>query len=250
MGLAEPFNRKCAVTNFSGWIIENVNGKPVKQPLNRYEIIKQGVVESGVQVPSNCLYARIYPNNIVEDPKAKFKLLGKVTEYKLLLPFQIVRFYPASKPELYVENTILLILLSEVTDEIFTPEEVQKFFQDGKFKKTYRVGDITQELEIGFPPLGCDEQTTSTDGAIVLNNDCIDHGGYVVASDTSMTVNGKPVARIGDKVICFEHGNTEIVASSKTELTVGKKPVARIGDKTKCGAKLLGGSMDTFAGNK
>jgi uncharacterized Zn-binding protein involved in type VI secretion len=250
LGLADSSNRKCRVTSFSGWIMGDLNGKPVQYPLNRYEIFERGVIEAGVQPPYNRNYTRIYPNNVIEDPKDKFPLLGKATEYKLLLPYQIVRFYSAENHELYVENTILLILLSEVTDEIFTPEEVQKFFQDGKFKKTYGVGDITQELEIGYPPLGCYEQTTSTDGAIVLNGDCIDHGGYVIASDTSMTVNGKPVARIGDKVICNKHGKTEIVASSKTELTVGKKPVARIGDRTKCGAQLLGGSMDAFAGNK
>ena len=250
LGLADSSVRMCKITNFSGWIMGDLNGKPVKYPLNRYEIINQGVIEDGVRPPSERYYARIYPDKIIEDPKDRFKLLGKVTEYRLLLPYQIVRFYSAENHELYVENTILLTLLSEVTDEVFTPEEVQKFFQDGKFKKTYGVGDIRQELEIGYPPLGCDEQTTSTEGAIVLNGDCIDHGGYVIASDTSMTVNGKPVARIGDQVICFKHGKTEIVASSKTELTVGKKPVARIGDKTKCGAQLLRGSMDTFAGNK
>ena len=250
LGLADSSARMCRVTSFSGWIMGDLNGKPVQYPLNRYKIFEQGVIETGVQPPSNRYYARIYPNNLIEDPKDRFKLLGKVTEYRLLLPYQIVRFYSAENHELYLENTILLTHINEVTDEVFTPEEVQKFFQDGKFKKTYRVGDITQELEIGYPPLGCDEQTTSTEGAIVLNGDCIDHGGYVITSDTTMTVNGKAVARIGDEVICFKHGKTEIVASSKTELTVGKKPVARIGDKTKCGAKLLGGSMDTYAGNK
>jgi uncharacterized Zn-binding protein involved in type VI secretion len=250
LGLADSSLRRCRVTSFSGWIMGEINSKPVQFPLNRYKIFEQGVIETGVQPPSNRNYARIYPNNIIEDPKDRFKLLGKVTEYKMLLPYQIVRFYCAGNPELYVENTILLTLLNEVTDEVFTPEEVQKFFQDGKFKKTYGFGDITQELEIGYPPLGCYDQITSTAGAIILNGDCIDHGGYVVASDTNMTVNGKAVARIGDKVICHKHGKTEIIASSKTELIVGKKPVARIGDRTKCGAHLLGGSMNTFAGNK
>jgi uncharacterized Zn-binding protein involved in type VI secretion len=250
LGLADSSLRRCRVTSFSGWIMGDLNGKPVQYPLNRYKIFEQGVIETGVQPPSNRYYARIYPNNVIEDPKDRFKLLGKVTEYRLLLPYQIVRFYSAENHELYVENTILLTLLNEVKDEVFTPEEVLKFFQDGKFKKTYGVGDITQELEIGYPPLGCYEQITSTAGAIILSGDCIDHGGYVIASDTSMTVNGKPVARIGDKVICNKHGKTEIVASNKTELIVGKKPVARIGDRTKCGAQLLGGSVDTFAGNK
>ncbi|MCK4823651.1 PAAR domain-containing protein, partial [bacterium] len=181
---------------------------PVKLALNSYDIFKQEVVETGVQSPSYKGYTRIYPSNVIEDPNDKFKLLGKVTEYRLLLPYQIVRFYPASKPELYVENTILLVLLTEIIDEVFTPEEIRGFFQEGKFKKSYGFGDITQELEIGYPPLGRDQQVTSLAGAIVLSGDCIDHGGYVIASDTSTTVNGKPVARIGDKVLCYKHGNS------------------------------------------
>ena len=80
--------------------------------------------------------------------------------------------------------------------------------------------------------------------------DCLDHGGYVIASDKSTIVNGKPVARIGDKALCYKHGQTEIISASKNKVTSNKKQIARVGDKTKCGAKLLGGSMNTFAGDK
>jgi len=246
LGLADPQERRSVVTNYSGWIMDHSSGSPVKLRLNRYDILK----EPGVLFTSYKTYTMIFPSDFIEDPNDKYNPLGKVTEYRLLLPSQIVRFYPASNPELYIENTILLVMLNEILDERFTAEEVQGFFKEGKFKKRYSNGDITQELEIGYPPPGCDDQLTSEKGAIVLSGDCIDHGGYVVASYTSMTVNGKPVARIGDKVICYKHGKTKIVESSRTELTVSKKPVARIGDKTKCGAKLLGGSMDTFAGDK
>jgi len=249
LGLAYKQQRKSVVTSYSGWIMDYSNDTPTKLSLNRYEILGQNV-KADVQSSSYKGHTRIYPSNFIEDPKDKFNSLGKVTEYKMELPFQIVRFYSTSNPDVYVENTILLVMLNEILDERFTTEEVQKFFKEKKFKKTYSNGDITQELEIGYPSMGCDNQLTSEAGAIVLSGDCIDHGGYVVASDTGMTVNGKPVARIGDKVICYKHGITEIVESSRTELTVGKKPVARIGDKTKCGAKLLGGSMDTFAGSK
>lgn len=252
LGVADPKERRFAVTNYSGWIMDYSSGQPVKLPLNSYEVIKQEVIDKGVQRTSFEGYssAMIYPDSFIKDSEAKYNPLGKVAEYRLLLPHQSVRFFPASKPELYVENTILLVMLNETLDEVFTPKEIYKFFKEGKFKKSYNAGDITQELEIGYPPPGCDDQLTSEKGAIVLSGDCIDHGGYVVASDTSMTVNGKPVARIGDKVICYKHGTTEIVASNGTDLTVGKKPVARIGDKTKCGAELLGGSKDTFAGDK
>jgi len=99
--------------------------------------------------------------------------------------------------------------------------------------------------------LDCDEQLSSGKGALVLAGDCIDHGGYVIANDkTTTTVNGKLVAKIGDKVLCFKHGKTEIIATYKSNVLSNKKQIARIGDKTKCGAKIIGGSMDTFAGDK
>ena len=44
--------------------------------------------------------------------------------------------------------------------------------------------------------------------------------------------------------------SSEIIASGNNKVTSVKKQIARIGDKTKCGAKLLGGSINTFAGNK
>ena len=110
---------------------------------------------------------------------------------------------------------------------------------------------MTQDLEIGSISLDCDETESSEKGAIVLAGDCIDHGGYVISGDeVKTTVNGKTIVRIGDKALCFKHGKTEIVASGNSNVLNGKKQIARIGDKTKCGAKIVGGSMNTFAGDK
>jgi len=187
-------------------------------------------------------YTSIFPV-LIEDLKDTLKI-GKVDEYWLTLPYQILRFTSAN-PELYVETTV------EIPHVTFTPEEMQGFFEQGKLKKSYSVKGVTQEIEIGYVPLGCDEQSTSSKGAIVLAGDCIDHGGYVIANDkTTITVNGKIVAKIGDKVLCFKHGETKIIASNNNNVLSEKTQIARIGDKTKCGAKLLGGSMNTFAGDK
>jgi uncharacterized Zn-binding protein involved in type VI secretion len=52
-----------------------------------------------------------------------------------------------------------------------------------------------------------------------------------------MIVDGKPVARLGDKVSYPLHGDTVVNSGSPTYITDGK-PTARDGDTTACGAKL------------
>jgi uncharacterized Zn-binding protein involved in type VI secretion len=52
-----------------------------------------------------------------------------------------------------------------------------------------------------------------------------------------MIVDGKPVARLGDKVTCPIHGDTVINSGSATYIT-DDQPTARDGDTTACGATL------------
>ena len=249
LGLASPKARSSKIIHFSGWILDHSKDPPIQLPLNRYDILEQDIIDIGVHAPSYQGYTMIVPENIVMDKNDKYKL-GKVTNYRMMLPYQIVRFYPDINTELFIENTELVVDLLNSVDELFTPEQIHTFFQQGKLTKSFTYGGITQNLEIGFPTFDCDEQINSTKGAIVRAGDCIDHGGYVISSDKSTIVNGKPVARIGDKVLCYKHGQSEIISSGNTKVTSNKKQIARIGDKTKCGAKLLGGSMNTFAGDK
>jgi uncharacterized Zn-binding protein involved in type VI secretion len=63
------------------------------------------------------------------------------------------------------------------------------------------------------------------------------HGGTVEAGSASMIVDGKPVARLGDKVSCPIHGDTVINSGSATYIT-DDQPTARDGDTTACGATL------------
>lgn len=244
LGLARPHKRTSKVLSFSGWIMDHSKDPPVQLPLNRYKVLEQEIIDIGVQVPSYKGYTMIFPSNVSEDPNDKHKT-GVVNEYTLVLPYQVVRFYPSSKPDLFVDTYV------DFAPEIFSPKEIQDFFQQGKYIMTLVDGDIVQEIEIGFPPLGCKEQLSSTKGAIILSGDCIDHGGYVIANKkVTTTVNGKLIVRIGDKALCFIHGKTEIISVSKNNVTSNKKQIAKIGDKTKCGATILGGSRDTFVGDK
>ncbi|MGQ4660532.1 PAAR domain-containing protein [Lysobacter sp. F6437] len=70
----------------------------------------------------------------------------------------------------------------------------------------------------------------------------IDHGGAVASSTATTDINGLPVARIGDKVVCSQHGDTVIVSGDPTTIIDGQ-PVARHGDKTACGATLIAASQ-------
>ncbi|KAB0530682.1 PAAR domain-containing protein [Xanthomonas citri pv. glycines] len=72
----------------------------------------------------------------------------------------------------------------------------------------------------------------------ILVGDQLDHGGSVVTGSAETDVDGKPVARIGDKVVCNVHGQTEIASGDATVMIDGK-PVARHGDKTACGGALI-----------
>ena len=95
--------------------------------------------------------------------------------------------------------------------------------------------------------MGCKTDKNSGPGALAVAGDCIDHGGYILPTEDKVFVNGKPVARVEDKVLCLIHGITEIVGDKSKNVFSGKRRIARVGDKTKCGAKIMGGSLDTFA---
>lgn len=76
----------------------------------------------------------------------------------------------------------------------------------------------------------------------IVLGDATSHGGSVLEGSPTTTINGKPVARVGDKVSCPipGHGTCAIVSGDASCL-VDEKPVARHGDKTACGAQLIGG---------
>ena len=72
---------------------------------------------------------------------------------------------------------------------------------------------------------------------LIRVGDPTSHGGTVQAGSDTFVVDGRGVARIGDKVSCPIHGDTVINSGSDTYVTDGKQ-TARDGDTTACGATL------------
>ena len=74
----------------------------------------------------------------------------------------------------------------------------------------------------------------------ILVGDKTDHGGVVVEGSPYSVVDGKAIARVGDKVTCPKrgHGPTTIVSGDPTAIIDGR-PAARHGDRCACGAVLI-----------
>lgn len=86
---------------------------------------------------------------------------------------------------------------------------------------------------------------------IITVGDSTDHGGKVISGSPTHDIDGKPIARVGDKVACplfypggKPHGINKIVTAHQT-VEVGGVPVAVAGCKTECGCTLLGKSRAT-----
>lgn len=75
----------------------------------------------------------------------------------------------------------------------------------------------------------------------IVLGDSTDHGGKVIAGSPSSDINGKPIARMGDKVTCpiKGHGGVTTIISGDHTNTIDGMPAARHGDKTACGATLI-----------
>lgn len=72
---------------------------------------------------------------------------------------------------------------------------------------------------------------------VIRVGDGTSHGGTVMEGSENFIVDGKPVARVGDKVSCPIHGDTVIDSGSESYVT-DTRPTARDGDTTACGAAL------------
>lgn len=75
---------------------------------------------------------------------------------------------------------------------------------------------------------------------LIVLGDKTSHGGAVLEGSMETTIDGKPVARVGDKVSCPipGHGTCPIVSGDPTWIIDGQ-PAARHGDTTGCGATLI-----------
>jgi uncharacterized Zn-binding protein involved in type VI secretion len=82
--------------------------------------------------------------------------------------------------------------------------------------------------------------------AFILLGDKTSHGGTVIEASGNTSTGHIAVARVGDKVTCPKkgHGTCAIVSGDPTVIIDGR-PVARAGDKTACGAVLIASQFFT-----
>lgn len=79
------------------------------------------------------------------------------------------------------------------------------------------------------------------DRPIICVGDKTDHGGVVIEGSPFDDIDGRRIARVGDKVTCplKGHGETTVIVTGDPTCEFDGKAVARHGDKTACGATLL-----------
>lgn len=82
-------------------------------------------------------------------------------------------------------------------------------------------------------------------GPFIRLGDKTSHGGAVLEASQHSDSGGIGIARMGDKVSCPKHGNNAIASGDATTIVDGK-PVARDGDKTACGAVLVASQQATI----
>jgi uncharacterized Zn-binding protein involved in type VI secretion len=234
-----------AMGDYSGWIIDNSVDPPVSLPLDQVSFLSEKDVDPVWKLGlggGDISYTYIQP--------FEYKSVGKNVNYLLWLHNEPVRFYPNGKPEFYVES------LRGTIKENLTNEDILTALKQGEYDAYYNETDFTgtsnisKHVTIKFKTDKCDKSNSAGNGAIVLAGDCIDHGGEVITGNSGIYVNNKQIAYIGDKVMCRKHGLTKIIATKKIGVMSGDRQVARIGDKTECGATIIGGSKNTFAGIK
>ncbi|MCB5206523.1 PAAR domain-containing protein [Methylovorus mays] len=80
----------------------------------------------------------------------------------------------------------------------------------------------------------------------IVVGDPTDHAGKVVSGSPTHTINGKPVARLGDKVDCPKrypdgspHG-VNLIVEGEANCLIDGIPAALEGHKTECGCCLVG----------
>lgn len=84
----------------------------------------------------------------------------------------------------------------------------------------------------------------------VVVGDKTDHGGEVLEGSPKALINGKMIARIGDKVHCPRSGcrGAQTIVEGDPTVIVDGKAAAFHGAKTSCGAVLIGAMVDNTIG--
>lgn len=79
---------------------------------------------------------------------------------------------------------------------------------------------------------------------LVVLGDKHSGGGSVITGSPSTDIDGKPIARAGDKAICIRHKGVFPIITGDDTLVIDGQPVARHGDKLACGCSLMSGQQN------
>lgn len=84
--------------------------------------------------------------------------------------------------------------------------------------------------------------------AFIREGDRTSHGGVVQKCSPTDTMDGKPMAMLGDMVSCPRCGGVfPIVSTKPLGMTFDGRPPATEGDKTACGAELIASQHNSTA---
>lgn len=78
---------------------------------------------------------------------------------------------------------------------------------------------------------------------LIVLGDSTTAGGQVITGCDTYRIEGKPVARIGDRATCPLHGGDFPIITGHPTIRMGGKSVVRHGDKLACGCAVLAGEQ-------
>lgn len=84
----------------------------------------------------------------------------------------------------------------------------------------------------------------------IVVGDKTDHGGTVLEGSPADTINGKMIARVGDKVWCPHCRCHTTIIEGDPGVLIDGKPAAYHGALTSCGAKLIASQIDNILGGE
>lgn len=83
----------------------------------------------------------------------------------------------------------------------------------------------------------------------VLSSDKTTHGGSVISTSSTMIVNGKPVALVGDKISCPVPGHgTNTIIEGSLEWSSDGKAIVVDGCKCQCGCQVISSAPECAIG--
>lgn len=83
----------------------------------------------------------------------------------------------------------------------------------------------------------------------VLLGDKTTHGGSVISASSTMSVNGKPVALVGDRISCQVPGHgTNAIIEGSSEWSSDGKAIVVDGCKCQCGCQVISSAPECAIG--